>query len=690
MDAKRKKKKPYISLRINILFFLIFIIFAGLILQLGVVQILHGEEYQREIDKTIEDTAKISVPRGKFYDRNHKVLIDNKVMYAITYTPPKRVQPEDKLELAEKLVSYMSVSKKDIKRITENNLREYVYLKNTEEIMERLSEKDLEEDNSKQYKIALEKVTDEEIDSISDDEKKIIAIKRELDKAYALTPQIIKNDKVSAEEYARIAENLSELPGISVSTDWERENKYGNLLSSIFGSITTQEQGIPAEGEEEYLLTGYNRNDRVGRSGLEDFYEDVLRGRKEEVKYTTTKDGEVIDSEVVVPGERGKDLVLSIDIEYQKEVDKIVRSELKKIKETGSHQFLEDALAVVMNPKTGEILALSGQHYNKEKNEYEDAPYKALYDVHEPGSTIKGATVLTGFNEGVIAPGQVFFDSPIKMKDTKPMSSLSKTIGSTDDIKALERSSNVYMYYIALRLMGDNRYPFPTNGIPPFNKEGLQVMRNNFGQFGLGSSTGIDFPSESTGQKSDPDNPANILFNAIGQFDTYTTLQMAQYVSTIANDGVRVKPKLVNEIRYPSSTDELGGVYRHNDVEILNTIEVDDEAIKRVQTGFQRVFNSPSGTGYRYWNGKSYKPAGKTGTAETSVYENGNRYSVINLSLVGYAPYDDPEVAFAVLVPNLSSSSAANGINHQIGTKIMDAYFERNIDKKGKDEDEDE
>src|SRR5699024_11432378 len=117
-------------------------------------------------------------------------------------------------------------------------------------------------------------------------------IKRELDKAYALTPQIIKNEDVTPEEYARIAENLSELPGISVSTDWERENKYDNLLSSIVGGVTSQEQGIPAEGEEEYLLKGYNRNDRVGRNGLEQFYEDVLRGRKEEIKYTTTKKGD--------------------------------------------------------------------------------------------------------------------------------------------------------------------------------------------------------------------------------------------------------------------------------------------------------------------------------------------------------------------------------------------------------------
>src|SRR5699024_2382107 len=112
-----------------------------------------------------------------------------------------------------------------------------------------------------------------------------------------------------------------------------------------------------------------NRNDRVGKSGLEEQYEDVLRGRKEQVQYTTTKSGKVIDSEVVVPGERGKDLVLTIDMELQKRVDDIVKKELNTAikKHPYANRFMEDALAVVINPKTGELLAVSGQYYNRDK-----------------------------------------------------------------------------------------------------------------------------------------------------------------------------------------------------------------------------------------------------------------------------------------------------------------------------------
>src|SRR5699024_332487 len=269
----------------------------------------------------------------------------------------------------------------------------------------------------------------------------IIAIKKELDKAYELTPEVIKNKDIPMEEYARIAEHLTELPGINATTDWERKYLYKDTLKSVIGSITSKEQGIPAEQEKYYLTRGYNRNDRVGKSGLEEEYEDLLRGRKEVIRYTTTKSGDVIGSDIAVEGERGKDLVLSMDMEFQEKVDEILLKELKSAK--GSNPFLEDVLAVAMNPKTGDILALSGFHYNKEENEYQNMPHKTVYDAHEPGSSVKCATVLAGLQSGVISPGQVFYDRPIVIKGT-PSKASYQSLGAVNDITALKRSSNVY------------------------------------------------------------------------------------------------------------------------------------------------------------------------------------------------------------------------------------------------------
>src|SRR5690625_1567823 len=691
-----KKKDTRIPFRVNILFFTVFVLFTILVIQLGIVQILEGESYQEEIDRTINDVSKSPVARGKIFDRNGNVIVDNNPLYAITYTPPKRIQAEDKLALAEDLVSFIGMDKELIDKITERNKKEYWYLKNIDEAIERLSEEEEEDhDDTEQYNLIIkERITDEDIKEITDDEMKVIAIKRELDKAYALTPEVIKNKDITVEEYAKIAEHLSSLPGINATTDWERKYVHGDTLKSILGSITSQDEGIPAEQEDYYLTRGYNRNDRVGKSGLEEQYEDVLRGRKEQIEYTTTKTGTVLGTDIAVEGERGKDLVLTFDMDYQKKVDELLLKELKSARSNGNN-YLEDVLAVVLNPKTGEILAMSGQHYNSDKGEYESTPHKVMYDAHRPGSTIKGATVLAGLESGVFSPGETIYDSPIKIKGSAVKRSYTSSLGAVNDISALKMSSNIYMFYAALRMGGEFRYPFPDNaGTSANTDEGLLTMRNYFNQFGLGVKTGVDFPFESTGYVGPDPNAGNLMDFAIGQYDTYTTLQLAQYVATIANDGYRVQPHLVKEVRFPApNNEELGPVYQVNETNVLSKINVDDSYIERTKEGFYQVFNEPRGTGYNYWAGKSYQPEGKTGTAENEIYEqrdDGTFYKKAdtnNLSLVGFAPYEEPEVAFAVIVPNLNSTRG-DSINHKIGTGLMDLYFDMKEEQEDESEEE--
>src|SRR5699024_5237568 len=146
-------------------------------------------------------------------------------------------------------------------------------------------------------------------------------IKKELDKAYALTPQIVKNEDVTPEEYAKVSENLDKLPGINATTDWNREYPYGDVFKSLLGNITSQEQGIPAEQGDYYVTSAYSRNDRVGKSELEEQYEDLLRRTKEQIQNTAIKCGQVIDSTAIVEGERGKELVLPFDMEFPELVD---------------------------------------------------------------------------------------------------------------------------------------------------------------------------------------------------------------------------------------------------------------------------------------------------------------------------------------------------------------------------------
>ncbi|MCC2251818.1 MAG: peptidoglycan D,D-transpeptidase FtsI family protein [Bacillota bacterium] len=681
-NKRRKLKRERLPFRLNILFFVMFIMFSALVLQLGVVQILKGESFQEEIDRTIRDTTKVPVPRGEVYDSNHRLVVTNKPLYAITYTPAKRVQAKNRLTVAKKLAQLISF---DSKGISERNKKEYWYLENKKEAVKLLSTEEKKElDDTEEYNLILERIPKDKISDFTKNEQKIIAIKRELDKAYALTPQIVKNEGVTSEEYAMVSEHLSELPGINATADWEREYPFGDTFQNLIGNITTQKKGIPAEKEEYFLTRGYSRNDRVGISGLEEYYENVLRGRKEQIQYTTKKDGTIVGSETVVEGEAGKDLVLTIDMEFQKKVDKVVKDELKNIIQANpyQHPYLTDAIAVVMNPKTGELLAVSAASRDKEKNEYVNESYRALYDSHLPGSAVKGATVLAGYESGVISPGQSFYDRKLKIKGDPKRRGSYRNLGAVNDYDALRLSSNVYMFYIALKMGGEQRNPLPDEAKITFNPDAWEEMRNYFQQFGLGASTGIDYPYESTGLTGENSTMGGLFMNlAIGQYDTYTALQMAQYVSTIANDGYRIRPHFVKEIRNPSnSSEELGSVYRNIDTKILNRVDMDQSYITRIQEGFHRVFHAAGGTGVKYFGNNEYSKynaAGKTGTAENAYYIDGKKLAdTENLSLVGYAPYDDPEMAFAIIVPHTGKIKGRYPINHRIGQGILDAYFE--------------
>lgn len=694
---ENKKKKAQLPFRTNIIFFIIFLLFSILILQLGVVQILNGEAFQDKIDQTILDTTKIPVPRGKMLDRNEKVIVDNKALYSITYTPAKGVQPEDRLDLARKLAEFISMDNEEVlEKVTDRDKREYLYLidlhkndgkdedEKEETFADRLDKEEIKElSNAEVYQETLDVITDEEISdsNFTKKELEVIRIKKELDKAYSLTPQIVKNSDVTPEEYALVSENLDQLPGVNATTDWDREYVYDSTFKTLLGNITTHSAGIPAEDAPYFMSRGYSRNDRVGTSGLEKQYEEVLRGRKEQIEYTTTKSGVVIDSKTIVEGERGKDLVLTIDMEFQEEVDKILEEELEAaIKlDPYNNRFLRDALAVVLDPQTGELLSVAGRTYNDKENTFIDGSHKTLYDAHLPGSSIKGATVLAGYQSGEITPETYFRDKPIKIKGTPVMQSLSKTIGITNDIKALKESSNVYMFYIALRMGGEYQNPFIDNSTASINTAAWQEIRNYFRQFGLGAPTGIDYPYESVGVIGDSEPlPGLLMHYAIGQYDSYTAMQLAQYVSTIANDGYRVRPHFVKEIRDPiASLTELGPLFESKSTDYLNRIQMSNTHIARVQEGFRQAFQEQRGTAYSYFADKDYNPAGKTGTAEGEIYVDGVKYDTINRSIVGYAPMDDPEIAFAVMVPNIGSGAKENGnVANKISERILDAYFD--------------
>jgi cell division protein FtsI/penicillin-binding protein 2 len=680
-----KKKKTHVPFRLNLLFFIVFLLFAALIMKLGVVQIVYGEDYVKEVNRTENMEVSVSVPRGVIYDREHRTIVDNVARNAVTYTKPQGTKPEELLEVAQRLDELLNqdkeiteADKERYERITKRDYQDYWILTRPEKAAAKLSEEEKKKKNA--YKIQLSRITEDDIAEITDDELEVAYLFREMVAGTALTPKIIKKG-ITPEELAIVSEHLASLPNVDITTDWDRD-PHVEILRSILGNISSADEGLPADKLDYYLARGYSRDDRVGRSQLEEQYEHVLAGQKKKIRNITDKAGNVLSTEVVNDGKSGNDLVLSIDFELQAEVERILSEQLLAAKNGGGARFLDRAYVVMMNPTTGEVLSLAGKELVKENGKYvvRDHALGTFTTAYAMGSAVKGATVLTGLEAGVINPGTVFYDRPMYFAGMNKAKASYSTLGPMDDRNALKKSSNVYMFNIALRMMGVNYNPQMSLPLKP---AALDNMRSYFHQFGLGVQTEIDLPSESIGYPGKLTNPGLMLDYAIGQFDTYTPLQLAQYVSTIANGGYRLKPQLVKEIRQPSLDNELGPVVKPFEPVVLNKIDMSDAYLARVQEGFRRVYQDAGGTATAYFGNepyRSFKPAGKTGTAESFYFEkdeNGkllNTYKTYNLTLVGYAPYDNPEIAYSIVVPDLDTDK--NPVNKLIGKEILAKYFE--------------
>ncbi|MEH6943013.1 peptidoglycan D,D-transpeptidase FtsI family protein [Bacillus sp. JJ722] len=682
---KKQKKTPQkkLMLRLNILFFIIFILFVVLIVRLGVVQIIHGEDYTREVNKTVKKEVKYSTPRGKVYDRYNRLIVDNESTYAIVYTKEEDTSSEEMLSVAKELSHVISM---DTEKLTERDLKDYWILTRPEQAEKKITQKDKETTTSDNdlYKLQLERINSDDLASITKDELEVAAIFREMKKGYAFEPQIIKNENVTDQELAIVSEQIEVFPGVDIIIDWKRYYPYGDTFRSVLGNVSSSESGLPNDKLDYFLARDYSRNDRVGISQLESQYEDILQGEKSIVEIETNKAGDVIQQQTST-GSAGKNLILTIDMELQKKVEEVLTKELISAKNSGGGEFLNSAFAVAMNPQTGEVLSMSGKKLEKVngKTTVVDHALGTINGTFEMGSVVKGATILTGYETDIIKPGQYLLDEPIYLKGTKVKKSYT-TMGRINDLTALQRSSNVYMFKVAIGMLGETYYKDMTLPIKP---EAFETFRYYFNQFGLGIRTGIDLPNESTGLPGRKYDPGYLLDFTIGQYDTYTPIQLVQYVSTIANGGNRIQPHLLKEITYPSITPSEMEVYETKETKVLNKIDMKESEIKRVQEGFRRVYQEPGGTAYSYFGHapySQYKVAGKTGTAESFYYDPIKKYlykekPTYNLTLVGYAPYDNPELAFAIVVPNTKTDS--HPVNHKIGQGIVKAYFDLQKEK---------
>ncbi|UXR72954.1 penicillin-binding protein 2 [Staphylococcus sp. IVB6238] len=644
-----EKMRNQMNKRINFIFGVIIFAFVAIVLRLGYLQIAQGSHYNQMIRESENVTVNESVPRGRILDRNGHIIVDNASKKAITYTRGKKTDQQEILGTAKKLAKLIEM---DTDKITDRDKKDFWITLHPETAQKRMKkELDLykngdisQEDYDQQLR---GKITDTDIKTLSNHDLQVLAIYREMMQGSTLSPRTIKNEKVSDKEFATVSQQLSNLPGINTTMDWDRKYPYGDSLRGILGSVSTPEEGLPKELTNYYLSKGYSRNDRVGKGYLEYQYESILRGKKKEMRYTTDKSGAIIDSEVVNKGSRGDDLILTIDMELQQKAEEYLEKHISKLRAQGATN-MDSALLVVQDPNNGDILALAGRQIDTDGSltDFDIGTFTTQYTV---GSSVKGGTLLAGYQNNVIQPGDVLTDEPLTFQGGLTKRSYFNKNDSRviDDTQALMHSSNVYMFKTALKIAGVDFYQGMS--LPDDITEAGKKLRKGLNQVGLGVKTEIDLPNEVQGQ-IEPlnDNPGNYLDLAIGQYDTYTPLQLAQYVSTIANDGDRIQSHIGKEIRKATNDDSIGPVKHKISGKVLNHVNNTPEQIEQVQTGFDMAFNKPQGTGYNSFKDTVVRSAGKTGTAE--VFQDGQPR--VNSTYIGYAPADDPKLAFSIVYTN--------------------------------------
>lgn len=654
-----------ISRRFKILMVGVGAIGVLLLVRLFMTQISEKDYYDTKLIQYNTSIFTADTFRGNIYDRNYNRLVYNKNINCATYYAVKNIKEEEINVIVNFLIKNVRV---DIEDVTERDKKDFLILKDSDFVKGLLSKEELKQDDSTVYKLQLSRITEDMLkQKLTDHDIQYYMLFSKI--RNCTSGSVVLLEGLSIKEASLIGENSNLLRGIKVTNDWSREYTYDEIFRSVLGRVTTKKQGLPANMKDLLLAKDYNNDSRVGVSGLEAQYESILAGTS--AKYSMSYDNEgnpIIKS--VSSGSKGDNIRLSIDWELQEMLSKDVEDFLKS--RTGgpynNHLFL-----TLINPNNGEIIAMVGKQRDPKTGKITDFASGNYLSAYAVGSTFKGATIYTGFKEGVLTKGQTFADTSdgIKIKGTPAKKSWDKRgLGVLNEVQALAKSSNVYMFYVAIRLGKGNYVP---NQPLDIDEKAFDVLRKDAGELGLGVKTGLDVPTEALGYRGPVTSrmAGNLLDFAIGQYDTYTPIQMAQYVSTIANGGKRIQPHFFVESFEENDEGQKISLLQHQ-IQILDDVSSYSLGLERVQTGFREVCV----TGLARNMDGYYKAAGKTGTAQVPI--KGVEYQ--NRAFVGYAPYDDPQIAVACMseTQTENSTSGCSAIPKKALTKYFDKYGIKN------------
>lgn len=689
----RKIKSPYkanLNLRFNILTVLIYIVGIILIVKLFSLQIVHGAEYREQSNTRLTRESTLEASRGAILDKTGAPLVTSTMRFSLEMYKTKvdnNTLNEDILNMIKVLEKYeasyvdsfpISINPYEFK-ISDQALTNW---KKANNLDENITAQEAFDKFVNKYKIQ----NTNNIEEI----RKIIAIRYEISqKGYSSTKAITISKNISREAVAEFSENSSKFSGLNIVVQPVRSYTSESLASHILGYASQ----INAE-EYETRKDTYDQNDLIGKTGIEYVFEEYLKGKKGVKQIDMSVDGSTTAEYISKEAIAGSDIVLTIDANLQKVTEEALRNNIQKIA-TGGFGKAYDAKAgacVVMNVKNGEILAMasypdynpadfvggiSTENWAKYRdNEAKPLVDKAIQNSYSPGSTFKMITAIAGLESGAINLNTRINDTGVYTKYANVGITMNCWVytdyhrghGNINVSQAIEQSCNYFFYETADRM-----------GIDKL----VQVAK----YFGLGGKTGIELQGETAGvlasreskAKLHPNstnwNPGDSLNAAIGQGDNeFSPVQMARYISMLANGGHRVSPTIIKTIRNADGTEVAKeeiekfvnaklGIQEEN----VEEININQNYLNAILQGMKSVTSDSAGTAYSIFRNFNISVGGKTGSAEAP----GNK---VNAWFVGFAPFENPEIAIVVMVENGSHGN----YTAEVVRNIMAEYFGMN------------
>ncbi len=657
-------KQPNTRLRFNILTFIIYIFGIILLLRLFSLQIINGAEYRETSNIRLTRESTLYAARGNITDSSGNLL----ATVDLGYSAELYKTNSDNETLNQTILNIIAILEKNGDSYIDTfpiNINPFEFTIKDEEKLKswkktyKLDSNATAEDAFNYFRDRYE-VTNYSVE----DARKIIGIRyRITTEGYSSTRSISIADNISEASVSNFSELNDYVGGLTIVTKATRTYPNGNLASHVLGYIGR----INEKEYNEKKSEGYSINDYIGKTGVENLFEKYLKGTNGIRQIDMDVDGTITNENIAEEAIQGSTLVLTLDANLQAVTEKALADTINTIRTTGySGGKKYDATAgaiVVMNVKNGEVLAMasnpefspsdmaSGKGLGEGASEFN----RAISGTYAPGSTFKMLTAISSLQEGKIGIKEKINDSgpyPLGHHPACWLYNQKRSVhGYLNVTDALKHSCNYFFYEAGYRT-------------------GIEQIARYAKYFGLGVKTGIELPSEAAGTIASPEVAmalrkeqwsVGLTLNAsIGQGDhAFTPIQMAKYVSTLVNGGNRISPTIVKTIKTSYGTEVSKAEIQEYTRQILGdtndqseNLEISQEYIDAILEGMKDVTSETGGTAYSVFRNFGFKIGGKTGSAQTNA-------GPTNAWFVGFAPYDEPEIAIAVIIEGGGTGSYA-------------------------------